>query len=241
MTAKPSQQFIEKCRTVTAKRPKTVIDHILAHGRITTDELKVIYGYNHPPRAARDVREQGVALKTIRVTGPDGRKIGAYVFDEAGAVAYSKRGGRTVLSQKLKTELIDRHGPRCFIYLEILENRDLQIDHRVPYEVVGDALGDQPDPANFMLLCGSANRAKSWSCEHCPNWTGAKSVEVCKTCYWAFPERYTHVATIPQRRIDLMWSGEEIADYEVVRKTAADSKQTLPRFVKDALRNALRG
>lgn len=38
---------------MTDKRPKAVIDHILKHGLITTDELKPLYGYNHPPRAAR--------------------------------------------------------------------------------------------------------------------------------------------------------------------------------------------
>ena len=62
MTQKLSKQFIERAKAVTAKRPKTVIDHILVHGQITTDELKSVYGYNHPPRAARDVREQGVGL-----------------------------------------------------------------------------------------------------------------------------------------------------------------------------------
>ncbi|HNU03736.1 MAG TPA: HNH endonuclease, partial [Anaerolineae bacterium] len=71
-------ELIARCRAVTAKRPRTVIDHILTHGHITTEELKELYGYNHPPRAARDVREQGIPLETFRVTGSDGRKIGAY-------------------------------------------------------------------------------------------------------------------------------------------------------------------
>ena len=47
--------FIELCKSITDKRPKTLIDHILTHGHITTEELKSIYGYNHPPRVARDV------------------------------------------------------------------------------------------------------------------------------------------------------------------------------------------
>lgn len=64
-------EFIERCRAVTAKRPRIVIEHILTHGYITTEELKEQYGYNHPPRAARDVREQGIPLETFRVTGSD--------------------------------------------------------------------------------------------------------------------------------------------------------------------------
>lgn len=48
--------FLTLCKSVTAKRPRIVIDHILKHGHITTEELKTEYGYDHPPRAARDVR-----------------------------------------------------------------------------------------------------------------------------------------------------------------------------------------
>lgn len=63
------QTFIDLCQSVTAKRPKTVINHILEYGFITTEELKVRYGYNHPPRAVRDVREHGIAIETFRVDG----------------------------------------------------------------------------------------------------------------------------------------------------------------------------
>lgn len=54
-------EFLKLLESVDAKRPRTVIDHILEHGEITTEELKTIYGYNHPPRAIRDVREIGRA------------------------------------------------------------------------------------------------------------------------------------------------------------------------------------
>ncbi len=240
MTQKLSKLFIEKARAVTAKRPKTVIDHILAHGQITTDELKTTYGYNHPPRAARDVREHGIALKTIRIEGPDGRRIGAYVFDEGGSESYTKRAGRTALSNKLKKKLIELHGARCFIYLEPVADRELQIDHRIPYEVAGDGPNPSQEPNDFMLLCGSANRAKSWSCEHCPNWLQAKNADVCRTCYWAYPESYSHVAMLAQRRLDIVWAGEEVAEYEVARKKATNANKTLPEFVKKALRKALK-
>ena len=53
---KLSPEFVKLCKAVTAKRPKTVIDHILKRGFITTQELKDTYGYNHPPRAAIDGR-----------------------------------------------------------------------------------------------------------------------------------------------------------------------------------------
>lgn len=238
MTQKLSKQFIERAKAVTAKRPKTVIDHILAHGQITTDELKSVYGYNHPPRAARDVREQGVGLKTINIVGPDGRRIGAYIFDELGSAAYSKRSGRTAFSTKLKQELAGIHGARCCIYLEAMPVQQLQIDHRIPYEVAGDTADKNQKAEDFMLLCGSANRAKSWSCEHCVNWLELKNPDTCKTCYWAYPESYTHVAMSQQARLDIAWVGEELAQYKWVRESAAKTNKPLPEFVKDALERA---
>ena len=33
------QEFLKLLKSVTAKRPKTVIDHILEYGQITTEEL----------------------------------------------------------------------------------------------------------------------------------------------------------------------------------------------------------
>lgn len=53
-------EFLTKLKSITAKRAKTVIDHILKHGFITTEDLSTTYGYDHGPRAARDVREQGI-------------------------------------------------------------------------------------------------------------------------------------------------------------------------------------
>ena len=130
--------FLAKCMAVTAKRPRVVIDHILTHGYVTTEELKELYGYNHPPRAARDVRERGIPLETFRVTASDGRKIGAYRFGDPATARFSRLSGRTAFSKELKTELIRRNGSRCAIYLEEFDPRELQIDHRIPFEVVGD-------------------------------------------------------------------------------------------------------
>lgn len=239
MTSKFSTQFIDKVRAVTAKRAKTVIDHLLIHGQITTAELKDTYGYNHPPRAARDVREQGIGLKTVRITGPDGRPIGAYIFDEEATLRYSRRAGRTAFSSQLKAELIKLNGARCFIYLEAMPITELQIDHRIPFEVSGDAATQSQNPDDYMLLCGSANRAKSWSCEHCENWLNEKNSTTCRTCYWAYPESYSHVATLAQRRLDIIWNSGEVADYEEVCQEAGKTGQSLPDFVKHALRKQL--
>jgi hypothetical protein len=232
------KEFLELCLSVKAKRPKTVIDHILKHGHITTEELKAEYGYDHPPRAARDVRELGIELETFRVTSATGRKIAAYRFADPTRKQFRRFSGRTGLSKKIKDELVRKHGCRCFIYLETLDERELQIDHRVPYEVAGEA--EELKMEDFMLLCGSANRAKSWSCEHCENWKSLKDKSVCVSCYWAFPESYHHVAMRQIRRIDLLWQGEEVGHYEKLKSEAARSGLAIPQFVKDVLAKVLR-
>jgi hypothetical protein len=97
--------FIQLCRSVTAKRPKAVIDHILQYGFITTEDLKKQYNYSHPPRAARDVREHGIPLETFRVADSDGKRIAAYRFGDISKARFSRLAGRTGLSKQLKDDL----------------------------------------------------------------------------------------------------------------------------------------
>jgi hypothetical protein len=224
--------FIQLCQSVTARRPKSVIDHILKYGFVTTETLKETYGYNHPPRAARDVRELGIPLVTYRITGSDGRNIAAYKFGEINKNKFSKLAGRTGLSKKLKDELINRYGCKCFIYLENSNERELQIDHRVPFEVDGEP---ELQPENFMLLCSSANRVKSWSCEHCENWKNLKDKSICLSCYWAYPESYSHIAMRQVRRIDLLWQGDEVEIYESLKQQANLLNKEISELVKEII------
>lgn len=125
-------EFIEFLNSIKGKRPRTVIQHILKHGYVTTEELKDQYGYNHPPRAVRDVRELGVPIVTFQVTGSDGRKIGAYRFGDPANIRNDKLGGRTAIPKGFKNQLISVNGNSCEICQEKYESRHLQVDHRIP-------------------------------------------------------------------------------------------------------------
>lgn len=232
------QKFLDRLKAVKAKRAKTVIDHILKHGHITTEELSEKYGYDHPPRAARDVREQGIPLETFRVTGTHGRKIGAYRFGDPEQIKEGRLGGRKAWAKDFKKELVNLYGTRCGICFTRYEPRYLQIDHRVPYEVGGDHKG-KLNPADFMLVCSSCNRAKSWLCEHCKNWATDHVINVCQTCYWASPENYAHIALSLIRRLDVTWTGNEVPQYEHLVKLSKHARKKLPEFVKDVLRDTL--
>ena len=226
--------FVEQCRSITAKRPRTVIDHLLKHGQITTEDLKTLYGYDHPPRAIRDVKEHGIEIERVSVTGSNGRKIAAYRFADPKAVRVRRFEGRTGLSKGIKDALIENYGCKCFIYVEEMPAADLQIDHRVPYEVSGES--STMNPEEFMLLSGSANRAKSWSCEHCENWTALKKRELCLSCYWAYPENYEHIAMKKIRRVDLLWQGDDTEHYDQLKADAAKAGMAIPDFVKEVLK-----
>ncbi len=232
-------EFVRLCKSITAKRPKTVITHILKYGFITTQELKDKYGYNHPPRAIRDVKENGIPLESFRVDGSDGRKIAAYRFGEPSKVRVGKQAGRTVLGKQLKLELITSQGARCAIYQEPFPERDLQIDHRIPFEVLGDARDTVQNTEDYMLLCGSANRAKSWSCEHCVNWRELRNPEICRSCYWAYPDNYSHVAMRQVRRADIMWAEGEVEVYNKLKKKTSELQKNIPNYVKEIIREKL--
>ena len=230
------KSFLAKLNSVTAKRPKTVIQHILEKGFVTTEELKKL-GYEHAPRAARDVRELGIPLETFRIKDSAGRNIAAYRFGDPSKMGdgLSKKAGRTVLSKALKKALIEKYGSMCFIYLQPMESDLLQVDHRIPYEIGGEQ--DVEDLDCYMLLCPSANRAKSWTCEHCPNWQ-IKNASFCLKCFWAHPEDYTHVAGKEQRQILITFTGNEIEDYNRlialvgVDKAEATIKELIGRYIR---------
>jgi len=233
--AKLPQEFLDVLKGVTAKRPKTVIDHILKHGHITTEELKETYGYNHPPRAVRDVREQGIPLETFALKGSDGRRMAAYRFGDLSKIEHHKLGGRQTFSKVLKTDLYAKQEGRCAICFQAYEERYLQVDHRVPYEVAGDNVADQANLAAFMLICASCQRGKSWTCEHCENWKTLKDRGTCTTCYWGSPEKYTHLAMLSLRREVLTWTGDEVKSHARLLKRALQAKMPLPEYIKKLL------
>jgi len=230
--------FVKLCRSIEAKRARTVIDHILKHGIITNEEVSDIYGYDHPPRAVRDVRENGIPLITHTVVSPKtGRRMGAYTFDDPQKIKHGRIGGRRAFSKQFKQLILQHYGPKDAITGAVLDARYLQIDHRVPYEVSGDNSADVAlDPKDFMLLDGSSNRAKSWSCEHCENFLVKRDPAICKRCFWASPEDHDHIAEAQLRRAEIVWNEHEIGDYERIKKQAEKLGIDVPTMIKRLLR-----
>lgn len=229
------EDFLKLLDSVKNKRARFVIDTILDKGVCSTEDLKNS-GYEHAPRAARDVRELGIPLVTDKIKDSNGKSIAAYRFgdwEEAKKSQIAKTGGRTQLTANLKAALIERYGCKCHLYGEDYPERLLQPDHRIPYEIGGDP-EDMVDTGYFMLLCPSANRDKSWACEHCPNWE-KKDISFCRTCYYAFPENYSHVAGEEERKIDLVFKGDEINLYNKMLAEAESSNTRIEEYARRIL------
>lgn len=216
-----SQDFRKVLDSVTNKRARFVIDTILEKGYCSTEDLKK-EGYEHAPRAARDVREIGIPLETFPIKDSSGKNIAAYKFgdwEEAKKTNHLlKSSGRTQLTEKLKNALLERYGARCNLYGEEYPPRLLQPDHRIPYEIGGDP-ENMMDLERFMLLSPSANREKSWACEHCENWK-KKEVSMCRECYYAYPEHYSHIAGRIEKKVNIIFSDKDMKLYEELLRQA---------------------
>ena len=233
------KEFLDYVNSISNRRAKIVIDHILEYGFITTEDLETTYGYSHPPRAARDVREAGIPLETFSVKSNNNKSIAAYRFGDISLLQKNRVAGRIIFPKELKRQLNEIGIGRCFICNAEFNGRYLQVDHRIPYQVGGDIDKDR-SLEHFMLLCGSCNRAKSWSCEHCINWTEAKKPEICLECYWGSPTHYSNIATKDIRRLDIQWTGDEVKYYDAIRIIAEQNKIELPEFVKKLISDQTR-
>jgi hypothetical protein len=215
------------------KRPRAVLEKILENGCVSTYELGEL-GYDQPPRAAQDLKESGVRLKTTFGKHPaSGARMAIYFLDEDADT--TALGGRRAFPSKFRAEVAAKYGSRCNLCDAPYPSASLSLDHRVPYIVGGEP--ETLKAEDFQLLCGSHQRKKSWECEHCPNRT-AKDVSVCGTCFWAYPDSdFAHVATLQVRRLDLTFSGaDDVTLFDRLRKTGAKSGASPGDVVKQLIR-----
>ncbi len=223
-----SKKLSERIAAVTNKRARFVLDSIVKKGMVTTEEINQA-GYEHPPRAARDVRELGFLLKTIKVKHSNGRSIAAYIFGEG--ELHPAKAGRRILPKTRRDAIIAAAKNMCQV---CSAKHNLQVDHCIPYEVAGEPKLTEKMP--YQVLCGSCNRKKSWDCEHCQNWLHNKKPKVCRSCYWANPTTYTHIAMRQERRADLIWNNDEINDFEMIQKEASLHHRSVSEQIKQTLK-----
>jgi hypothetical protein len=221
-------QLRARIENVTNRRARFVLDHIVAHGFITADDIQR-QGYREHRRAVMDCRDLGFAI--ARVKAPGG--AGAWTLD-LDADERARREGRTNFTKTFREALVARAGGRCEACGASQAARALQIDHRVPYEI--DPGSGEEVAGEFQMLCGSCNRSKSWTCEtDCPNWR-LRDPATCLRCMWGNPGDYEHIATVTRRQVTLTFDGPEaVADYERLASAAAECGLALEEYLRDRL------
>ena len=225
-------------RTSSNKRAVAAIKAMLEKGYVTTDDLNDL-GYNHPPRAVGDVRDAGIPVITgSGISERSNRRMAVYRLGEAKDIVNGRIGGRSALPKAFKEKLIARYGSQDCITGAVLPPQVLQMDHRVPFRVAGDAGLQDHDVEAYMLLDASSQRAKSWSCEHCRNFQDLLKPSICGTCYWASPEAYDHIAMEQLRRTEISWQGEDVQVHDRLKEKAAAMGITLGELLKRIARRA---
>lgn len=238
MTVEPPQESANDLRALVvaqmnsgnaSKRARDVAEMILTKGSCTTSDIEAL-GYKHSPRAVGDLRDSGVNVVKVmeRYTDPDtGTDKRRARYSIAGVTA--GKVSRHPFSKKT-TDAVKASG-HCEVCGAL---PPLQVDHRVPFEIAGETYPHVV--AELMPLCPSCNRTKSWECEHCPN-RSVKNISVCKSCMWASPERYQHVATRQVREIRAtLNNADDIRRFDELRP---DVQTVLSAYMKDVEQGTL--
>ncbi len=66
-----------------------------------------------------------------------------------------------------------------------------------------------------------------------------KDPRICRRCYWAYPEDYDHVAMRQARRVDIIWTEDEIKVYEKLKRKTLELQKDIPKFIKEIVKKHL--
>jgi hypothetical protein len=231
-----SPELLAAAAKVTTKRGKILVKYLLEHGEVSTETLETVHGLMDAASAARDVKDAGVPLATRRGKRANGRQMVIYSFGDPSLIRGDRFQGRKTFPKGFKDTLATKYGERCALCSTPYELAHLQIDHRIPYQIAGEDAEVERSSDEYMLLCRSCQRSKSWACEHCDNWREGRQPDICGTCYWAFPEDYTHIALKDHRRLEIVWLGEkEVVEHTKLKELANRNAVALPLYAKAAL------
>ena len=62
---------------------------------------------------------------------------------------------------------------------------------------------------------------------------------ICKSCYWASPEEYEHVAMVAARRADVVWLAKDVKSFDKFRDACKKSGETIQDGIKKAVTRSL--
>lgn len=226
--------------TAPNSRAAKAIRAMLSKGSVTTDDLAAL-GYNHPPRAIQDIKDATLPVMQMMIRRPDGKRMASYRFPTTSETVVGRAlgSGRLNIRPLFRRKLMQHYGEADTITGAKLPRTMLTVDHRVPFQVSGDAGLEDEDMSQFMLLDRSMQRVKAWACQHCPNVTESLlNSETCRRCFWAYPEDYDHVATQNIRRTDVIWQGDDVPLHDRLRERAQEQGLTVADLLRALARRS---
>ena len=212
-----------------SKRARVVLEAILRDGSVSTEELEKL-GYRDAASAARDVRNVGIPLETKPGRDANGKQAGRYVLGRAEDIVEGRFHGRLMIPPAFKRELLQHYGHVDWLSRATMPATALTADHRIPFRVAGDPEVPDWKVEDFMPLDKSSQRLKSWACEACENYR-IRDSNICRGCYWAYPEAYEHIAMQPLRRTDVAWQGSDVALHDRMKAQADAEGIKMPEML----------
>ena len=212
------REMAERFLAAGSKRGRVLLEMALRNGSVTTEELEAV-GYRDAASAARDVRDAGIPLVTGEARSKTGGRTGRYTLGKAKDIIHGRFHGRTIIPKAVKERVLAHYGCVDWLTGAVMPRTALTADHRIPFRVLGDP--ETPDwrIEELMPLDKSSQRSKSWACEACENYR-IRDPDICRKCFWAFPETYEHIAMEPLRRTDIIWRGPDVDLHDRMKSRA---------------------
>lgn len=218
------------------KRAKALAELLIEKGKVSTKEIREMLNEEHPPSAARDLKDLGIPIK-MTWGSSNGRRYGIYEFDNPDLLENNILRGRQYFPKSLKSNLIKRDGERCNISNINFKSQYLQIDHRIPYRLAGENGLPKDHPEDFQLLSAASQKQKSKICEgECQNFKSVKNPEICKDCYWAYPEDYNHIATQQIRVLNVGFLDKDVELFERIKSASLQSGLSMDQLIIDLIK-----
>ena len=212
------REMAERFLARGSKRGRVLLEMILHNGFATTEQLEAV-GYRDAASAARDIRDSGIPLVTGEARSKTGGRTGRYTLGRAKDIVDGRFNGRTIIPKSVKKKVLAHYGCVDWLTGATMPRTALTADHRIPFRVLGDPENPDWRIEELMPLDKSSQRSKSWACEACDNYK-IRDPNICRGCFWAFPETYKHIAMEPLRRTDVVWRDSDVELHDRMKARA---------------------
>ena len=222
-------------------RARAAADLLIEKGTITKFDFEE-KGINPAvgPRAVMDLKDHGIPIeKPGRVNVPQAKRaVAQYKLGKVANLRPKEKYGRLVPPTNLKRRLIEVSGSYCVYCGQRFPEKSLQIDHKLPVKYFGELPSEEiANLDNYQLVCGHCNRIKAEAINRECTKTCFKThdMNIIKSCYWYDPTNYTHVCGKRERRLSLMFVGEETKLYDKLVKVARKENKTAQEVIKELI------